>query len=99
MVMVALVAPNWFREPCVGAAGLIDVLNVVSIYLSGHALNERFIGLLVRGQMAKHFCCRVHRSVDSVSAQSIVMFREPGWEAANGRRQAEQAWHASGWDC
>ena len=76
MVMVGLVAQKCFREPCVGATAIVVVLIVISIYFSGHALNERFIGLLVRGQMAKHFCYRVHRSVDLVRALSIVMARD-----------------------
>jgi len=85
MVIVGLVAQKCFREPCVGTAAIIVVLIVISIYFSGHSLNERFIGLLARGQMAKRFCCGVHRSVDLVSSQSIVMDRDFDLTAAPER--------------
>jgi len=45
MVMVGLVTQKCFRKPCVGATAIIVVLIVISIYFSGHSLNERFIGL------------------------------------------------------
>src|SRR5215470_14616987 len=87
MVMVGLVAQKCFRRRCVGVAALIVVLIVISTIFRAIYRTSSSSAIFVRGQMATRGGYRVHRSVDPISTQSIVMVREALFDFDGGGTQ------------